>query len=505
MTEQVKSVPKTDSEASSDDEEDIQEESQTKCWYEMEGLTEEEADALLNEVLNDAEQDIDYLANSDQEIEIPSLDSETEGSIVVPPRMSRAEFKKIRDSLAEFFKKRIKENKWNLYGPMPQRGVDKEFDIFLTEIKLGNNRTYAAGQWRTYRYNNGIYPPPSFQSNKDVLKKDFEQRVRNKLPSILEKITKYIEECEYKNHVIKESELLNFKQLAGGSLVQDIIKECINEMTTLLVEALAGCTSRALDKRILNMEFAIHSTNRNDFVDDVRKLFDLPKVSSNKIFFNDLYMYVYKEWGEAITSGGSSDFIDNLDNDVVEHILGESVETVYYVAGYLLFLICRVQKSEISQQVARTFASANTFKSLQNAKRAKLPTEKMEWKDKGQSALQYSKDKWFHFVSLLEALFIVNMTPAQAMCRRARLFEDIRKSMIQNKAVRDKFEACLPDGMTNNDKTIMWKIFEGVVLPSHSRLKSRDIIRNLQHRKKKSGENCLALRKQLVAQSIKNN
>jgi hypothetical protein len=71
-----------------------------------------------------------------------------------------------RWALREFFYHHVtKQRKWPIVKQMPRKGRDKDFDHFLWNLGLSDNRTYASTHWREYKKNRGIYPPPGFEKD----------------------------------------------------------------------------------------------------------------------------------------------------------------------------------------------------------------------------------------------------------------------------------------------------------------------------------------------------
>jgi hypothetical protein len=306
---------------------------------------------------------------------------------------------------------------------MPKKGHDKAFDRFLVELKLDTNRRYASAQWRQFRANRGIYPPPSFECNEAKLRVEITGRVAKFMRKIMENQLAWIESFDMKQHMMDKERLTLIKTICKATFVQELITVHIQQLTELLVMTLAGAGNRSIDTRVFQMEIQMRRKLRSSFVSDIRQQHGLPQEhTGDRIFLNELHVFVVSQWETAISLWGCKDFVSDLDDDIVETVLMGSLETLYYVSGYLLLLICRVPQTEEGTSASKWFVSVNSVAGQVAKSSAKLLTNKVAWKDTGDN-LQYSNVKWFSFVSLLEALYVVNLTPSNSMRHRSRLLE----------------------------------------------------------------------------------
>jgi hypothetical protein len=94
---------------------------------------------------------------------------------------------------------------------MPRKGRDPGLDGFLLGLGLADSRGYASGQWAQFSGNNGIYPPPIYDSNIAELFRGFQDTITATLrKKVINQAISCAKEIPYNPRVVSPALLQGF-------------------------------------------------------------------------------------------------------------------------------------------------------------------------------------------------------------------------------------------------------------------------------------------------------
>jgi hypothetical protein len=102
-------------------------------------------------------------------------------------------------------------------------------------------------------------------------------------------------------------------------------------------------------------------------------------------------------------------------------------------------------------------------------------------------------------VSLLEALYIVNLTEENAMKYRANIFLEVGKAIRKSVSLHDHFADCLPTTFSKEDRKKMWRMYFVELLPAYAMMKGGDVLRGIRAMRKPNDTNRLSTRSMVIA------
>jgi hypothetical protein len=192
-----------------------------------------------------------------------------------------------------------------------------------------------------------------------------------------------------------------------------------------------------------------------------------------------LHKCLVKQWRRALRGSTPTTFVLDLEPyDVHECIAEGSMGTLYYVSGWLLARLNKTRKGQVlpDSKLRQEFVSANSL-SVVEAISAPFAVIDDSRPQISHQQLTRSGKAWFSFVSLLEALYIVNLTEENAMKYRANLFLEVGKAIRKSVSLHDHFADCFPTTFSKDDRKKMWRMYFVELLPpydQHRRDKSSD-------------------------------
>jgi hypothetical protein len=215
-----------------------------------------------------------------------------------------------------------------------------------------------------------------------------------------------------------------------------------------------------------------------------------------------LHKCLVKQWRRALRGSTPTTFVLDLEPyDVHECIAEGSMGTLYYVSGWLLSRVNKIKKGQVLPDSAlrQQFVSANSLSTVQ-ANSAPFAVIDGSRPQISHQHLTRSGKAWFSFVSLLEALYIVNLTEQNAMKHRAHLFLELGKGKALRKSVslHDHFADCFPTTFSKDDRKKMWRMYFVELLPPYAMMKSSDILRGLRAMRMPNDTNRLSTRSMVV-------
>ena len=110
---------------------------------------------------------------------------------------------------------------------------------------------------------------------------------------------------------------------------------------------------------------------------------------------------------------------------------------------------------------------------------------------------------FFLFVSLVESLYIANLTCKNDVAYRTDLITTIDTCIRQSSQVKDRFKVCIGEDASSEDSLILWKWLDEHLLPWYSRMKSRDVVRLIKMYRRPDSDSMLSTRKKSIAKQGK--
>jgi hypothetical protein len=104
------------------------------------------------------------------------------------------------------------------------------------------------------------------------------------------------------------------------------------------------------------------------------------------------------------------------------------------------------------------------------------------------------------FVSLLEALYIVNLTKENAMKYRVNVLLEVGKEIRKSVSLHDHFAGFLPTTFSKDDREKMWRMYIVALLPPYAMMKGGDVLRGVWAMRKPNDTNRLSTRSMVVLQ-----
>jgi hypothetical protein len=221
---------------------------------------------------------------------------------------------------------------------------------------------------------------------------------------------------------------------------------------------------------------------------------------STYLFFIELHKYLVKQWRRVLRGSTPTTFVLDLEPyDVHECIAEGSMGTLYYVSGWLLSRVNKTKKGQVLPDSAlrQQFVTANSLSTVQ-ANSAPFAVIDGARPQISHQQLTRSGEAWFSFVSLLEALYIVNLTEQNAMKHRAHLFLELGKALRKSVSLHDHFADCFPTTLSKDDRKKMWRMYFVELLPPYAMMKSSDILRGLRAMRMPNDTNRLSTRSMVV-------
>jgi hypothetical protein len=407
-----------------------------------------------------------------------------------------------RTKVNEYFTQQLESRKWTLLQDMPRKGREAHFDKFLVDLGVQTNRTWASRQWRLFKLNKGVLPPPKFSMDSEQLSSEYSSRLTdNTIVADALSAVKNVKLCPEIFQLNTQSQLL---QLSQSETICSLINSQIPRLTQALAKNLAGATVSSLDKRVTNFELAWQDM-RNRFVLQIEKylgsldgpIFSRPQI---RIFFGHLYKEIILKWRLTIRSKHYPDLITNLGESEVQTALQGSRDIVFYVAGALLHRLLRIPQN---QERTKTIASFVAFNSTTNVDSDDSTASVVQKREVHKGKLTRPATSWSKFCELLEALYIVNLTAANALQFRGRLVQTIYEKTKRSLALQEAFSECITGSFDKNQRATMWHMYLVHILPWYCKLKAGDFLKSIKAKTRRSGDGSVSLRKGVLTSSKK--
>lgn len=213
-------------------------------------------------------------------------------------------------------------------------------------------------------------------------------------------------------------------------------------------------------------------------------------------FMNDVHYTLFVLWEEAVASFDASGIDLDVDLELCDIVLKDSKALVFYLAGFYLNKISCLQHCCLERDLLVELVSYNSV-SQAAAESASLPTSVIQTREKVSNALVRSRSEWFQFFALLETLYVVNITPANAIRYRGRLFQVLNAEIARSDVVENAWRKCVPPRWLESEDEVVNDVFDSLVqrvlLPSYGNLKGGDTLRSLKKRNRQTLED-LSLR-----------
>jgi len=134
--------------------------------------------------------------------------------------------------------------------------------------------------------------------------------------------------------------------------------------------------------------------------------------------------------------------------------------------------------SGIDKPLLFKFVAANTASKV--GALGSLPCNVIDQREKREDALKRPGEAWWHFICLLESLFLVNMTAVHVLHHRGRVLQKITAATMTSDALRLKFIQCIPDDFEAPQIRKIRRVYYLILLPTYGALKSSDVIRRVR-------------------------
>jgi hypothetical protein len=171
-----------------------------------------------------------------------------------------------------------------------------------------------------------------------------------------------------------------------------------------------------------------------------------------------------------------------MDEDVLETIIQErlsgSESDLYCVAGWLLFKLLTSNLRGLDEKLLSDFATFNSL-SAYEATVSGMPTDEVDSREnkKARGSMKRPSSKWYQFVRLLEALYMVNMTALQVLHHRGKVLEKITATTRKSVALRELFKRCIPAHFGTQARKSLMRAYFMLILPCYGKMKSSDILK----------------------------
>jgi hypothetical protein len=245
-------------------------------------------------------------------------------------------------------------------------------------------------------------------------------------------------------------------------------------MTEMLASSIVGATNRTIEEKAMKVQMYLVIESKAAFTAFARENVDMTgftilsadqTVLSTNLFFTELHKCLVKVWRRALRESTAATFVLDLEPyDVHECIAEGSMGTLYYVSGWLLAIVNKTKKGQVLPDSAlrQQFVSANSLSVVQ-ANSAPFAVIDDSRPQISHQQLTRSGKAWFSFVSLLEALYIVNLTEQNAMEHRANLFLELGRALRRSVSLHDHFADCYPTTISKDDRKKMCRLLSELI------------------------------------------
>jgi hypothetical protein len=381
---------------------------------------------------------------------------------------------------------------WNMRGKeskLPRKGTDSHFDAKVHDLGLSKNRTYVAAQWLKYKRNRGIFPPPVFElKNVD----DTKALIASLLVSV-SVIAKAM--ALTKKHFVETShnalkDLNGAIDYANSEVVQNYLGVEVERITTDLCDSvLLGAKATTIDARASESRMKYRTMWRQDFIRSVEAA-NPPDASMDRremrLYLVRLHRFVREVWEEEVLEIFEVPMELYVLDDNMDELLSGSESLVYYVSGWLLDRLSRSKLRAVDSKTLVEFVRYNRQTSA-DAALAKAPTAEIDRREKKLDCMTRATHSWYSFVSLLEALYIVNTNACQAIQHRGKLLEAITLATRRSQPLRERFAQCFPPSFGKQQRKAMFRCYNVLLLSCYGKMKSGDTIRQLRNLSNSSG------------------
>jgi hypothetical protein len=172
-------------------------------------------------------------------------------------------FAEKRKKLCELFSQRLKDGNWTFQASMPRKGRDPQFDDLLHQLGLTENRLYASTQWRKFKQDKGIFPPPSFEVDPEKLMIDFRRRIEKyTVEKVVAGALAATVMFPFQPQTVPPMAYSHFFSFAFSPAMKIKLVELLWEITEFLASTIAGATNRTIEEK--TMQFRTY-VNRADY------------------------------------------------------------------------------------------------------------------------------------------------------------------------------------------------------------------------------------------------
>jgi hypothetical protein len=400
----------------------------------------------------------------------------------IPMEMEPPNWEQVHALLSQFFVKRVQDKtqtmNWSLNENLPRRGRDTEFDKLLQDLGILSNRRYQSQRWLEFWRNHGLVPAPIYKWNDSKLLRDQLSSNHMEISSILnnsiEKTKKILKQAN------SSVDCHGFIFMAIGTYIKSYLLNEIQRFGDSLLDTLNGATPTTIDKLVSHQRNKIINHWRQSLIKLVLTLFPLEKEKELKlrIFFGRLHRELYNEWQDKLSILQCIPMAEDVEETVIQERLSASESDVYCIAGWLLFKLLCCNLRGLDAKVLSDFGTFNLL-SANEAITLGMPSDEVDFREnkKARGVMNRPGSKWFHFVRLLEALYMVNMTACQVLHHRGKVLEMITATTRKSVALRELFKRCIPDHFETQARKSLMRAYFMLILPCYGKMKSSDILK----------------------------
>ena len=120
-----------------------------------------------------------------------------------------------------------------------------------------------------------------------------------------------------------------------------------------------------------------------------------------------------------------------------------------------------------------------------------LPTSEVDYREIKVDAMIRCGPCWFRFVSMLEAMYVSNLTTGMALHHKGDVITAIAKSVKSSEPLRNPFAVCIPPDFDKEQRKIMWRLYFSVALECYAKMKAEDILKKIKASQILNGANTI--------------
>jgi hypothetical protein len=379
---------------------------------------------------------------------------------------------RLKEVLFKFFARRLTLNKWTTNNRMPQEGKDDELDNIIKRFKIKRSR--ASDLWLQYKQCRGLIKSVVLGKSKKTLASELLEAINAE--DVIENTICSFERYASINYAREPVEDAAILELCQSRSIRDLLHDFLEEVVQCLAGALAHATENTIDRRgyIFEMEY---DTLAENFVKAV--VLDNSSIEPKRRIRRWAYklcaLLVDEELDKALSTI-AAELISDVADSQLDGLLQNSKETLYYVVSWALdkvkFANC------LSDASRESFFRHNVL--LHGAEPLQLlPTNELDRREVQIGKMRRCGHDFFLFGKVLECLYILNLTPGNAVRHKAYLFVEIDKVIKHSVKLKRLFRNCIPSNCCPDDPC--WDSLYEFILKKYSTMRAGDVLRSFRN------------------------